>query len=222
MLTYNSWKAMIRRCYRKTNSNFKHYGARGIKVCPSWKNSFEAFIGDMGLRPSKNHTLDRIKPNKDYCKNNCRWASKVVQNRNKRNSFFLTFNNKTQHAIDWANELQIPYHRIHRRIRNGWTVEEALSVDSIKGRTDTPRGKRQNNRLLTFKGKTQSVTCWAKELDIEMRTLHNRLKLGWSIEDTLSKPLRQGIRNIVKANHSRTSTDLGSSQLDDQSSLSVQ
>ena len=83
-LTYTSWEAMIQRC---TNSNHRYYpayGGRGIKVCQEWLDSFTNFYADMGDRPDKRHTLDRIKVNKGYYKENCRWASLEVQASNKR------------------------------------------------------------------------------------------------------------------------------------------
>ena len=80
---FNSYQSMLQRCTKTTNKDYKNYGGRGINVCERWLNSFEAFLEDMGKRPS-GMTLDRIDYNGNYEKSNCRWAPEVVQNRNKR------------------------------------------------------------------------------------------------------------------------------------------
>ena len=83
-LTYNSWDAMIQRCTNSKHRYFEGYGGRGITICQEWLNSFINFLTDMGERPDKRHTLDRINVNKGYYKENCRWATPEVQACNKR------------------------------------------------------------------------------------------------------------------------------------------
>lgn len=68
---YSSWRAMNARCYSKKNNRYKHYGARGIRVCKRW-HKFENFVADMGERP-KRHTLSRLNCEKHYTPTNCIW-----------------------------------------------------------------------------------------------------------------------------------------------------
>jgi hypothetical protein len=75
--TYKTWKLMRARCNTATDSHYKWYGARGIKVCAEW-DDFEVFLKDMGERP-KDKTLDRIDRDGNYCKENCRWATAKEQ-----------------------------------------------------------------------------------------------------------------------------------------------
>lgn len=82
---YYTWRAMKNRCLNKKTDNYKHYGGRGITVCDEWVNSFICFHKDMGSRP-KGMSLDRIDNNKGYSKENCRWASSIIQGRNQRTS----------------------------------------------------------------------------------------------------------------------------------------
>lgn len=81
---YPTWSSMKARCYNKNNNRYKHYGGRGIKVCDRWKNSFKNFLEDMGEKPSKNHSLDRINVNGNYEPENCKWATGSEQAINKR------------------------------------------------------------------------------------------------------------------------------------------
>lgn len=80
--TYNSWACMKCRCNCKNAKYYKNYGGRGIKYDPKWE-TFEGFLDDMGIAP-KGKTLDRLDVDGDYCKRNCRWATKSEQQRNTR------------------------------------------------------------------------------------------------------------------------------------------
>lgn len=81
---YELWRTMRRRCYEAGRKEYPNYGGRGIRVCDRWLNSYENFIADMGPRPSRGHSLDRIDPDGDYEPGNCRWADRLIQNNNKR------------------------------------------------------------------------------------------------------------------------------------------
>ena len=119
---YNSWQGMKARCYTKTNPKYKDYGARGIKVCDRWLNSFENFLADMGEKPSPKHSIDRIDVNGDYCPENCRWATIEEQQNNMRKSLRITHNGRTQTITQWCEELNVScskaLHRYHRGIRD--------------------------------------------------------------------------------------------------------
>lgn len=76
---YCSWYGMIRRCNNPKNKSYRYYGGRGIKVCQRWKSSFVNFLADMGKKPSKKHSIDRINNDGNYGPGNCRWATKRQQ-----------------------------------------------------------------------------------------------------------------------------------------------
>lgn len=81
---YRSWQMMKNRCLNKNSEDWKDYGGRGIKVCKRWMK-FENFYVDMGERP-EDTSIDRIKVDGNYNKNNCRWATPKEQANNKRNN----------------------------------------------------------------------------------------------------------------------------------------
>ena len=125
---YHAWNGMRQRCYNKNSPKYKNYGARGIKVCDRWLNSFENFFADMGKAPV-GFSIDRIDVNGDYTPENCRWADDVTQCNNRQFNFKVTFNGITETLRYWSEKTGINksalYLRIHRR---GWDVEKALTT----------------------------------------------------------------------------------------------
>ena len=87
--SYNTWRAMMRRCYLLADKDYLRYGGKGVSVCQEW-HTYENFVTDMG-EPEGDETLDRIDVYGDYAKENCRWAGVQTQNRNVR----LRVNSKT-------------------------------------------------------------------------------------------------------------------------------
>ena len=125
-LAYKAWESMIRRCTMPSQYSYKYYGGCGIVVCERWRN-FVNFLADMGERPD-GMTLDRIDPKGNYEPRNCRWADMKTQMRNKTNNRLVTYHERTQPLVSWAEELGIKPKTLRARLFDyKMTVEEAFT-----------------------------------------------------------------------------------------------
>lgn len=131
--TYKAWIELKLRCGSPNNHAYKDYGGRGIKVCDRWLNSFESFLTDMGERPGKEYSIDRIDVNGDYCPENCRWATRKEQCNNRRTNINITYNGKTQTLMQWCEELGLSYQNVRPVIRkSGRTLDYIIKHNMCK------------------------------------------------------------------------------------------
>lgn len=128
---YRSWSAMMSRCTNPSHRAYPRYGGRGIVVCDAWLK-FEQFYADMGARPD-GASLDRIDNDKGYEPSNCRWATRIEQQRNKRNNRLLTHNGQSLPVSEWAEIYGLSQYAIHERLKRGWSVHEALTQPPRRG-----------------------------------------------------------------------------------------
>lgn len=123
------WNEMRQRCKNKNNERYNDYGGRGIKVCEEWDNDFMVFYTDMGERPSKKHSIERIDNNKGYSKENCKWATKKEQANNRRTNLIIEYKGESRTLTQWCDILNLDYNLMKNRIkRDGWTIEEAFTI----------------------------------------------------------------------------------------------
>ena len=123
---YSIWHGMKQRCMNPRAKEYKWYGARGITVCDSWQQSFEAFYADMGEPPSDAHTIERADVNGNYEPGNCYWATVVEQSVNRRDNVYLEHNGVRQTISQWADHLGIPRATLYYRHRQGWSAAEII------------------------------------------------------------------------------------------------
>src|SRR6185295_9243651 len=90
-ITYRAWAGMIKRCEDTNCEDYKNYGGRGIRVDPSWRNDFAAFLLAVGAKPSRAHSIDRIDNNGNYEPGNCRWATRAEQSSNTRRNNMIVW-----------------------------------------------------------------------------------------------------------------------------------
>ncbi len=127
---YQIWCAMKQRCINPNHIEYPRYGARGIKLCPEWFDDFGAFYAELGDRPSRAHSIDRIDNNKDYQPRNCRWANLETQNNNKRNNLIVEYQGLKLPIFYAAQKAGagVTARLAGDRLRNGWSVSRALET----------------------------------------------------------------------------------------------
>jgi hypothetical protein len=113
---------MRERCSNPNNTGWEHYGGRGITVCPRW-DKFENFLADMGRKPSPQHSIDRIDPNGNYELSNCRWATPIDQQNNKRSNHRVTIGGREATIAEHAREANMNPKHLLKRVNDGWSPE---------------------------------------------------------------------------------------------------
>lgn len=138
---YRIYHQMKQRCLNPNDSAYKHYGGRGITICQRWLASYETFLKDMGPRPSKQYSVDRIDYNREYSPENCRWADRITQANNTRATSFLTLNGVTKCSTDWEAELYeklgLTKQNIADRKHWGWSDERILTTPVARNKRTT-------------------------------------------------------------------------------------
>lgn len=126
-IEYSAWVSMKQRCYNPKNTFYYAYGGRGVSVCDRWKDSFEAFYEDIGPKPSKAHSLDRIDVNGDYEPINCRWATAIEQLSNQRRNILVQYQGEKLTVSEAGRRSGLPDKIVHNRIKSGWSAEDAVT-----------------------------------------------------------------------------------------------
>lgn len=126
---YISWRSMKERCYGN-RKQYQSYKDRNITVCDEWRNDYNRFLNDMGVKPSSKHTLDRIDNSKGYYKENCRWATKSEQAANRSSNLLFEYMGERLILSEWSHKLGISYDLLRLRItREKLTFEDAIKED---------------------------------------------------------------------------------------------
>ena len=129
---YTSWQLMKDRCLNPKNKTFEYYGGKGVSICERWINSPQTFVDDMGLKPSPFHTIDRIDSLKDYTPENCKWATKTDQVRNRSITKKFILDGIERPLAEWCELFGISYNIVNNRLWRGWDINKSL--------TKLPRG----------------------------------------------------------------------------------
>lgn len=127
---FSVWCGMLKRCYGVTDPHYKDYGERGITVCDEWKDDYSKFR-EWGLQngyvENNNLSIDRIDVNGNYCPENCRWATPLTQQNNRRCCINITIGEETHTLKEWARIRNISYSTLYQRYKLKWEPERMLN-----------------------------------------------------------------------------------------------
>ena len=153
---YTRYHSMLKRCYYPKDALYHRYGLRGIHVCDEWRGRFgyDQFVADMGSCPD-GMSLDRINNDGNYCKENCRWTSRDVQNRNTARNRMVTIDGVTKCLAEWEEVSGVDQHTIAKRLRNGWPAKDAV----FSGNSHSGVQRRRKHLLPAQEGVS---TPWAR------------------------------------------------------------
>lgn len=136
---YEIWCGIKKRCLNQRSSGYKHYGERGITICEGWLH-FENFLADMGERPTRRHSVERLDNDGNYSCGHCAecrhrgwksngvWATQKHQCNNKRSNRFLTFGNERLTLTQWSRKLGINAATLRDRLKRGWSTSKVLTT----------------------------------------------------------------------------------------------
>ncbi len=155
--TYSSWHSMRERCLQKNNKNYGKYGGRGITICPEWDN-YNQFLTDMGEVPP-GLTLERIDNEKGYSPENCKWADRKTQMRNRTVTRRIEFNGEVRSLSEWAEIKGISPKALSRRFHAGWEIDRMLTTPTMSFKEASELGLKKrwpNHRASLLKATQQS------------------------------------------------------------------
>ena len=172
-LTYKSWRCMKSRCEDVTHVAYHRYGGRGITVCAEWSTSFTTFLEDMGERPSKDYTIERLDNDKGYTPTNCKWIPRKEQYKTKtqvQSRKVLELYGVKLNMSEWAKVLEVPYSKLVVRKAAGWTDEDTLTKPIAH----------KSKRHVIFKGETMSLIDFCARNKLNYAKTKGRINSGWS------------------------------------------
>lgn len=125
---YKMWHNMRSRCKNPNATKYYLYGGKGISVCKEWDKSFIAFYNwAMNNGYNDKLTIDRINPDKNYCPENCRFATYEQQNEHLKTTILITFNNETHTIKEWSKITGISIKCLSARYERKWSIQRMLT-----------------------------------------------------------------------------------------------
>lgn len=177
---YKIYYQILSRCYKPYNINYKRYGAKGIKMCKEWKNSYANFY-NWAIKNgySESLTIDRIDGNLGYSPENCRWVTYKEQNNNRCSNVYFVYQGKRKTMMEWSEQLGISYTTLQKRYaRFGNNPEKIFSNEGYK------------DIYIEYNGQNLPIIEWSKITGLSRNTIYKRVvQRKWDIEKALTTPL---------------------------------
>ncbi len=116
---YRIWDNIRGRTLRPSNTYWENYGGRGITLYEPWRQ-FALFM-EWALANGYRDDLfiERIDNDGGYSPENCRWATRHEQDRNKRSNVWVDYQGERICQADLANRLGVHYSTIYYRLKSG-------------------------------------------------------------------------------------------------------
>jgi hypothetical protein len=121
------WFSMVQRCTNETTNSFFSYGGRGISICDDWLEFLNFYNWALSNGYRDELTIERVNNNGNYEPNNCVWATKTQQARNKRNVPLFTYKGESKSGAEWCELYNIHPETFRYRLKRGWEFEDALT-----------------------------------------------------------------------------------------------
>lgn len=114
---HNTWTNIRQRCHNPKVPHYPRYGGRGITVCDRWRQSFELFFEDMGI-PPEGTEIERKDNLVGYTPDNCIWATRSVNCRNRRSTRWINVDGKQLSMAEASEVTGISYNTMKCRLKN--------------------------------------------------------------------------------------------------------
>lgn len=167
--TYSTWESMVSRCHNPNNPCFNAYGGRGILVCDEWR-IFEKFLRDMGQRPSRDYSIDRIDNDTGYQPGNCRWATKREQQRNRRDCNYVEIQGRRMCMTEASEVTGLSVGALRLRQRRGERLDAPRNTSPSTARA----------RRILVGGIEMTIAEAASNLGLSLNAVRSRVKRSGS------------------------------------------
>lgn len=153
-IPYRKFMSAKARCENPNNDSYYRYWWRWIKMLRKnfeefWQDMWDSYNEHIKTHWIKNTTLDRIDVNWHYCKENCRWATRLQQYNNMTNNHKVVYKWKSYPSIsELCRQTWKKYQLVRDRIRYWWDVDEAIDLDLCKNSHDHNKIKREKADMI--------------------------------------------------------------------------
>lgn len=165
---YNIWHCMNNRCSKSIESAFyRNYRRFNVNVCDEWKNCFDTFFTwAMANGYRDGLIIDRIDTQGDYTPDNCRFVTQKDNSRNRTDTVYISYEGQRKPLAEWAEIFEISRDVLYGRVKNGWSMKEAVTrpvrvkrkrriEDMTQNKADVKRLAELNALFLTLDDKGQ-------------------------------------------------------------------